>query len=278
MRALITAVMLSMALCASAAQAPPVRSAPASPQNCECTLNVPLAPASAPDTRGTVEKHLVVDVDQAPPDVQAQRVADFTGQLVTATEVLGGATLLLFVIGIVQARMLRQQIKLGRDEFISTNRPRIVLREAYTDPIPGEPIVVTYVLANLGGTKATLLRSQFCIECADLKEPRRQVALDPGMVPDLRADFESGAHGGANFAGTVNAPVTTAILTNTKDGSELVCVGPNDTRVYFFYGRVSYKDERGVERGMAFFRALAHGSYRFVPIGDPQLEYSDTNR
>jgi len=44
-----------------------------------------------------------------------------------------------------------------------------------------------------------------------------------------------------------------------------------------FKGRIRYRDDVGVIREMAFFRQLEYGSYRFVPWGDPQLEYSDTN-
>jgi hypothetical protein len=45
----------------------------------------------------------------------------------------------------------------------------------------------------------------------------------------------------------------------------------------FFYGRVIYKDDLDVSREMAFYRKLEPGSHRFIPWGDPQLEYSDAN-
>ena len=53
-----------------------------------------------------------------------------------------------------QGWMIRKQIALAREEFISTHRPKIVLRDV--DLIGNE---IYYMLVNIGGTEATIIES-----------------------------------------------------------------------------------------------------------------------
>jgi hypothetical protein len=64
-----------------------------------------------------------------------------------------------------QFEITQQSIKLARDEFISTHRPRIVLREAIIGaPLEGQPITVHYHLANIGETTGRIIRSSVRVE------------------------------------------------------------------------------------------------------------------
>src|ERR1700730_18429332 len=55
-----------------------------------------------------------------------------------------------------QARLSREYIDLAREEFISTHRPRLIVREVYYPvlyPKPGEPFDIVYTIANIGDTR-----------------------------------------------------------------------------------------------------------------------------
>ena len=75
-------------------------------------------------------------------------MAAFTVALVFVT---GG----LIVVGIFQNRQLSRQIKLAREEFISTHRPRLIVRQFQVDPVvAGQPITVHLAMINIGDTDA----------------------------------------------------------------------------------------------------------------------------
>jgi hypothetical protein len=246
-------------------------------ERCECTVNMPSpATAPAPDKRGTQAQPLIANVAVAP-DRETKRLADLTRELVWATFTLGVATVLLASISAWQGWM-------GRSEFIASNRPRIVLREASALVKSGDPILVNYVLANVGGTKATFARCKFCVRLAFLNGVKQQVAwhepettADPGLSGKI---LEAGGSywwrfpDVGNEAGTIKWPEV--VGTHPTRNIFTVAFGGEDL-AFFFFGRVEYKDDRGITREMAFYRQLEADSYRFRSWGDPQLEYSDTN-
>jgi hypothetical protein len=46
-------------------------------------------------------------------------------------------------------------INLARDEFISTNRPKLIVRQFQIDPVtPGNPITIHFAMVNIGNTEA----------------------------------------------------------------------------------------------------------------------------
>jgi hypothetical protein len=200
----------------------------------------------------------------------------FTGLLV----VIGAGTAM--VLGF-QSWLLRRQIILARDEFNATHRPRIILREAYTAPDNGHPITVFYTLANTGGTKATIVRSKFAIFSSIKGGTKRQIQFDgeliggeiDNVIPANHV-IEAGAFYESACATQKAMWSTNWHTVITSDGGEMVVrsLGPNASEL-FFYGKVLYRDAGGIVRGMAFYRILDRDSHRFIPIGDPQLEYSD---
>jgi hypothetical protein len=117
----------------------------------------------------------------APPDVQSERIANFTKSLMVATVALGVATLLLFVTGCVQAGLLLQQIKLSRAEFMASNRPRIALCKAYlANPIAGASIEAKCLrhsqrVASVSSQAAVPVFVR-CLRASTLKESPMRVA------------------------------------------------------------------------------------------------------
>jgi hypothetical protein len=77
-----------------------------------------------------------------------------------ATVFIGVFTWVLACVTGRQARLTRASIELVRNEFISTHRPRIILR----DVCMGSGREVFYMLVNRGGTKATVVESWILAE------------------------------------------------------------------------------------------------------------------
>jgi hypothetical protein len=260
--------------------------------------------AASSDQRGTEERPLfakvsgvpVVEVQSGPKTEQkAAKTADkendapalYWGLPADAWAAL--FTLGLLITGTItavffiwQSMLLRRQVTLAREEFISSNRPRIILREAYTAPDYGHPITAFYALANVGGTKATIVESKFCIFITLQGGTKRQIRFDgellPGEIPNpvpIGREIEAGGfHESSCASPTTHWSNNWGILEDKSGHQTIIMLGMGNAHLYF-YGKVSYKDASGVIRNMAFYRILDLNPYRFIPFGDPQLEYSD---
>src|SRR6185437_15221 len=68
-------------------------------------------------------------------------------------------TIVLAKVGARQAKLTRHAIDLANKEFISTHRPRIILRDVHL-----EGHTVFYILANVGDTKATIVEGWILAE------------------------------------------------------------------------------------------------------------------
>lgn len=66
-------------------------------------------------------------------------------------------TFLLVVVGGIQGRLIRDQINLARDEFISTHRPKLIVRQFQLESADSDqPIKVAFSIINIGSTEATV--------------------------------------------------------------------------------------------------------------------------
>jgi hypothetical protein len=291
MRLLITAALTALALSASAAPSKALLSQPA-PQNCECTVNVPPAPAVTPpppDLRGTADRPLIV----ATHDSEAHRIGSLTLELVIATGVLALATFGLAIFGARQVSLARKQVALGQDqmelarqEFVATNRPRLMLREAYTAPDGCHPMQVTFRVANLGNTGATVLDNSIALRFETIQGTRRQArwggVKEAGHRDDViprRTRIAAGGDYEANYSSDI---VKWREPSVTGAGIWIPPLDSEPGMACYFYGTVTYMDDVEVIRNMAFFRKLNWDSWRFIPLdkaeaGASQLEYSDTN-
>jgi hypothetical protein len=90
------------------------------------------------------------------------RALDAHNGLVTAiaTVFVAGFTWTLWRTSKNQGNLAQQSIDLARKEFISTHRPRIVLRAAYTGELKeGHVIPIRLHIANIGETKGKIVSS-----------------------------------------------------------------------------------------------------------------------
>jgi hypothetical protein len=73
------------------------------------------------------------------------------------TIVLGIFTGVLALISGIQGYLIYRQVNLGRDEFISSHRPKLRMRLLRIDPPEaGKPFKIYFTLANIGDTKAEI--------------------------------------------------------------------------------------------------------------------------
>lgn len=185
-------------------------------------------------------------------------------------------TLVLAIVSIYQG-------KLAREDFRAVHRPRIILRESYTLPESGGPVTVTYVLENTGSTKAKVMGSAFGCRYSLATEVKRQIEIggdeEQGTVQDIipnGTEIAAGAQFKCQHSFSAKWPEGVQLWGISAGAKEILTNGlSNPSWEYFFFGRVSYEDTNGIIRNMAFYRRLEIGSFRFIPFGDPQLEYAD---
>jgi hypothetical protein len=170
--------------------------------------------------------------------------------------------------------LARDQIKLARDEFISTHRPRIILREAITGALmDGAPIAIICHFANIGETKGTIIRSSIDVNVfsgdrvlihgsIEVKNDLGKIILGPSTATLIRFRKEAPNWNHERF-GTKTFQTTDGFITR------------RDPKIHLI-GQIMYMDDLGVPRRTAFVRELVPERQRFYRIPDePDLDYAD---
>jgi hypothetical protein len=182
----------------------------------------------------------------------------------------------LAVVGIGQGILLGQQMKLDREEFISSHRPKLRLRHLRIElPIVGLPVKLRFTLSNIGDTPANVaivdvtLILQSAIEVRDKKgqltgyEDARMVVNFPTGATIAAGDSvvlsgESATH----FDPIWKAPTENWLIARTQ-----------------VVGTVTYADARGVRRQTAFYRECQglnrFDFMRFTKAQKRDWEYED---
>jgi hypothetical protein len=110
-----------------------------------------------------------------------------------ATLLTALATMILALCTYVQARLTREMIKVARDEYVASHRPKLILRQAFsliTDPLEAT-IVVQYTITNIGETRCWMTSCHLGVELvSELKYPLFVMTPDmsyPNNVPFIGA-------------------------------------------------------------------------------------------
>src|SRR5579871_778937 len=204
-------------------------------------------------------------------------------------------TFFLVVVGFGQGFLVMRQIKLGRQEFIATHRPRIILRDVVMGTVlEGQPIHVIMRFVNIGDSPAKILHSMADFALVSTRSPRFMihVSVEPhneigalrfdagqerlipygslrqrpnsGRAPEWDAKkfmprsrpFED--HAAASYAPTVWPPVR-------RPDVEINLIG-----------QIIYVDKLGTKRRTAFRRVLDPELRLFRSIkDDTELDYAD---
>lgn len=183
-----------------------------------------------------------------------------------STLVIAAFTIVLAWASYWQARLIRKSIDLARTEFVSTHRPRIILRDIHV--VDDD---VLYMLVNVGDTKATIVESWILMEFlpdGSVLRPLRsfghdelgRIVFQPGEMKDL----------------TYTVPGVTG-----TQSSDMMRVGIEVGLIRgqrYFTGTVLYEDDLGVRRRSVFRRKMnaeGKGFERLSVAEERDNEYSD---
>jgi hypothetical protein len=172
-------------------------------------------------------------------------------------------TIVLALVTGRQARLTRQAIDLSREEFISTHRPQLVVRQFLVDPVlEGNTIKIHFAVVNSGSTEA--IPNLGACEIAlwngkSYEAPGVDSVVKPLGIPPIAAGQRVSFHSESKFV--VAAGQLKAILA--------------DELAISILGEITYRDRRGVQRRTAFRRNYDRSIDKFIPSPYPDDEYCD---
>jgi hypothetical protein len=194
-------------------------------------------------------------------------VLDAHNGLVTAiaTVFVAGFTWTLYRTSSEQGDLTRQSIDLARQEFISTHRPKIIVRNVSSQGyVSGMPIPVTFTYTNIGDTPAKI----DAVEAAVILILSNRI-IPRGIAPTAcnydKGELISGDSGTVTQASRDNMDYEHSF--GLHSGTRMLCV----------VGCIHYSDGNGVRRTTGFARCSDISDGRifaaFTPINDPEYEY-----
>jgi hypothetical protein len=166
-------------------------------------------------------------------------------------------TFMLAIAAFWTARIVLAQVRLARQEFLSTHRPKLRVRKVSLYPlVDGAPVTVQYEIANIGDTDAILT-------FADVKVGARS-----------RNYFGKGGHMGSDLI------QPGARLTVRFDTSLMWRGDPYSRYDLTIWGEVNYRDASKIERRTEFERfpdmsSDATNQYMRAKEPNPDYEYED---
>jgi len=203
-----------------------------------------------------------------------ERLAEYTLWLAILTGVLALSTIALWIVtwraGIRQSHDMQASIALARQEFISTHRPKLVVRELLmleTEGTGDPGITVRYVIANIGAGNARIVESWVEVQ---FSRDRRLWPLQPtdGANPIGDTLIKPGSHVFREQGSTVS-------MLSLSAGRQILQSGHHPVQTVFFRGFILYLDDNLVRRRTAFCRVWNWETNRFDVVNDPDYEYAD---
>jgi hypothetical protein len=174
-------------------------------------------------------------------------------------------TIVLGITSIYQGRQTAKALKLAQDEFISTHRPKLILREAFAlYDAPGKPVDVLYVITNKGGSKGTIIQS--ALEVQFYSQLPGNVLLTPFSLG--KQTIDGGTHDWSFEAGQSRQ---FHYVAKGEPWPPRVDIGTQGAAL-FFSGHFVYADFRGIQRATAFRRIYDVGRERFYRYREPGHE------
>jgi len=156
-------------------------------------------------------------------------------------------------------------INLARDEFISTHRPKLIVRQFQIDPVtPGNPITIHFAMVNIGSTEARprLLGCQIAlwnVQGNYFEAPGINATQDEINVPPIAGGQRVSWRMVSTF------PVTPQQIGLIQSGSLLIQI----------LGEITYKDGLNRQRRTGFRRSYDRLTDKFIPSPNSEEEYQD---
>jgi hypothetical protein len=186
-----------------------------------------------------------------------QQIADYTFWLTILTGVLA-------VVGGVQGVLIWRQIRLARDEFNATHRPRLIVRDVSV--ITDDGFKIQYLIVNAGDAEATIIESWIkCELLAPYETPRNLMSAEHDDIGHVRL--------------TTGRPIYFTLSPAKVFVDHMLSpfgafASRGDERLYFA-GALLYRDAAGNQRRSVFRRFYNRGLSQFERLDNPDYEYSD---
>lgn len=163
-------------------------------------------------------------------------------------------------------------VKLAREEFITTHRPRLVVRRIGPHKRIGPPIALEYTVHNIGDSEARVIAISEKICLADTTYPDKLP-----IIPPYSDSMPKSIHLAPSQSVTLEykAPMALHEQLCFAYGFEVDNRHPHVPSAIFFLGYIDYVDKVGMKRQTAFLRKLDFDTKRFDAINHPDYEYQD---
>lgn len=175
-----------------------------------------------------------------------------------ATVFIAVFTIVLAFVTARQARLTKEAVNLGRQEFIASHRPRLVIRRIDVGEIGDGKFNMQCTLANEGDSDGRVVDSRYGFEFSEGRK--------------------FGPFGDGNF-GTHDLPPGTEVRimfnVGINDGAALhlaMAEDLNPPRQLYFRGFVLYADKNEVMRRAYFSRRYDPSAARFWVTNDPDYD------
>lgn len=199
-------------------------------------------------------------------------IIDGHNGLVTAvaTVFVAGFTWTLWRTSAEQSRLTRASINLGTREFISTHRPKIIVRafEMGDKELPVDTsILVLFVAQNIGESTAHIqqIRSRVLIHDARYQIPTN-LTLRPTIVDGQMIAYDIPLKGGEKELFSVDDG------TAPRNNESMEVYG--ETKNLYCIGVILYSDDNGTERETGFCRKWNFRADGWETIGNSEYEYA----
>ena len=238
---------------------------------------------TASDQRGTEQFPAIVKVIPSPKtteeaeadrkDREDKNRSDWwLVRLTGALAIIGALQLAVFGWQGVQLKLTVSAAKeasaLSKNEFISSHRPRIILRDIWYEPTASD---LSYMLFNTGGTAARIIESWILVEFISTGQPIRP----------LRS-FGHNDFGPLIFAAGEMKDLTYSVPSEIGAYMlvpDMMRIGTDNRRPmvgeFYFTGAILYADDAGNHRRSVFRRQWDKDRKCFVRLDDPDQEYAD---
>jgi hypothetical protein len=188
-------------------------------------------------------------------------VAGFTGTLWWATGKMGR-------IAADQRSDTLRQLDLMREDFISTHRPKLIIRGPQLMNASEDDLTrIHFEIVNIGASDATTHRSG--VEASNVpRRPKRPYVIvgdEDFLGGEIISPGESTSH---VYTCPVSRLALAAIQTRTLRNPP-----PDD--IFVLRGIIAYNDGNGIMRRTGFWREYDFDARRFRPSDDPDYEYQD---
>ncbi len=195
--------------------------------------------------------------------------AFFAAITTLATVAIAVFTYTLYSATTEQARLTRKALKVARDEFTSSHRPRIILRDVHLLPTEqGHEII--FMLVNTGGTPATIVESWIIIEFIQpgnpIRNPRSYGHNDLGRIVFAAGEMKDL---------TYQAPPDVGLHIAFRSAAGAASIDQSKAWHLDFAGAILYSDDAGNCRRSVFRRRWDFNRQAFCRVDDPDQEYAD---